>query len=123
MSTIEEQLVAVLAPLVDGAIFPDSAAQTTPFPYLVYTINPGRVENVLESPVPPIDNTVFEINCWSGTRGGSIALAALVTAAMQGWQDLQDASVSNRKVTGDHGLYEADIKAYRIVQEYSVWHH
>ncbi|MFP3554239.1 DUF3168 domain-containing protein [Paraburkholderia sp. SIMBA_049] len=122
MSTIEEQLVAVLAPLVDGAIFPDSAAQTTPFPYLVYTINAGRVENVLESPVPPIDNTVFEINCWAGTRGGSIALAASVTAAMQGWQG-GDPLVSNRKVTGDQGLYEADIKAYRIVQEYSVWHY
>ncbi|MHB9836845.1 tail completion protein gp17 [Paraburkholderia terrae] len=120
MSTIEEQLVAQLAPLVNGAIFPDSAAQTTPYPYLVYTINAGRVENVLESPVPPIDNTVFEINCWAATRGDSIALAALVTTAMQDWQD---STISNRKVTGDHGLYEADIKAYRIVQEYSVWHY
>ncbi|KAA1015973.1 DUF3168 domain-containing protein [Paraburkholderia panacisoli] len=114
--TLQEQLVALLGPLAPGGISPSVAIQNVTFPYLVYRRMPTHVENVLDpGGNPPADNTIFEISCWARTYPDAVNLAAAVTQAMLGW------SVPNIKRMGDHDLEEADVKCFRVVQEYSIW--
>lgn len=116
MSTIEGQLFAVLNAAVPGAVYPLVAAQDLPMPYVVYRCMPSPVENVLDSQTPPADNTVFELDCWGRTYADAVNLAATVRAALQAWV------VLGVQKNSEHDLYEEDVKAYRRVFWFSVWH-
>ncbi|ARK56306.1 hypothetical protein BOC36_24875 [Burkholderia pseudomallei] len=115
MSTIEEQLFAVLNAVVPNAVFPNVAEQNIPMPYVVYRCMPSPVETTLDSQTPPIDNTVFELDCWARTYAEAVNLAATVRAALQAWNAL------GVQRTSAHDLYEEDVKAHRRVFEFSVW--
>lgn len=116
MSTIEEQLFAVLNAAVPNSVYPLAAAQDTPMPYVVYRCMPSPVENTLDSQTPPLDNTVFELDCWGRTYADAVNFAATIRAALQSW-----AALGVQK-NSEHDLYEEDVKAYRRVFEFSVWH-
>jgi hypothetical protein len=116
MSTIEEQLFAVLNAVAPGAVYPLAARQDLPMPYVVYRCMPSPVENVLDSQTPPIGNTVFELDCWGRTYPDAVNLAATVLGALQAW------SVRGTQRNSAHDLFEEDVKAYRRVFEFSVWH-
>ncbi|CAK1277634.1 Protein of uncharacterised function (DUF3168) [Burkholderia pseudomallei] len=115
MSTIEEQLYAVLNAVAPNAVYANVARQDLPMPYVIYRCMPSPVENVLDSQTPPADNTVFELDCWGRTYADAVNLAATVRAALQAW------SVRGVQKTSAHDLYEEDVKAYRRVFEFSVW--
>lgn len=115
MSTIEEQLFAVLNAAAPNAVYANVARQDLPMPYVAYRCMPSPVENVLDSQTPPADNTVFEIDCWGRTYADAVNLAATVRAALQAW------SVLGVQKNSAHDLYEEDVKAYRRVFEFSVW--
>jgi hypothetical protein len=116
MSTIEEQLFATLNAAVPGSVYPVVAAQDVPMPYVVYRTMPSPVANVLDSQTPPLDNTVFELDCWGRSYADAVNLAATVLAALQGW------SILGVQKNSMHDLYEEDVKAFRRVFEFSVWH-
>ena len=115
MNTIEEQLFAILNAAVPNSVYPLVAAQNTPMPYVVYRCMPSPVENTLDSQTPPIDNAVFELDCWGRTYPDAVNLAATVLAALQAW------SVLGVQKNSPHDLYEEDVKAFRRVFEFSVW--
>jgi hypothetical protein len=115
MTTIQEQLFAVLNPLAAGGASPEVQIQGATYPYLVYRRLSTRVNNLLEgNGNPRINQTQFEVSCWATSYTGAVALAALVVAAMQGWavQNVLQSEVDE---------YEADVKLYRVIQTYSVW--
>jgi hypothetical protein len=117
MTTIQEQLAALLNTLAPSGISPEVAVQNAAYPYLVYRRLPSAIENVLSgNGAPPINNTQFEITSWAASYGGAVTLAAAVTAAMQGW------SVQNILVR-EQDMYESDVRAFRVIQDYSVWHY
>jgi hypothetical protein len=117
MTTIQEQLVALLSPLASGGAAPEVITQNTPYPYIVYMRTPSRVNNTLEgNGNPKINNSLFEVTSWALSYGDAQALAASITAAMQGW------TVQN-VLQSEHDEYEPDVKAYRVIQTYSVWHY
>ena len=116
MSTIEEQLYALLEAAVPDSVYALVAAQNAPMPYVVYRCMPSPVENVLDSQTPPADNTVFELDCWGRSYADAVNLAATVRAALQAW------AVLGVQKNSEHDLYEEDVKAFRRVFEFSVWH-
>lgn len=117
MTTIQETLQALLEPLAAGGSSPEEAMQNSTFPYIVYTRMASPVNNVLEgNGNPRINNTKFELSIWAQSYAQSVATAAAVVAAMRGW------SVQN-VLTAEYDLYESDVKLYRVIQEYSVWHY
>lgn len=116
MSTIEEQLFATLNAVVPNSVFPGAAAQDTPMPYVVYRCVVSPVENVLDSQTPPADNTVFELDCWGRTYADAVNLSATVRAALQAW------NARGTQKNSEHDLFEEDVKAYRRVFWFSVWH-
>lgn len=116
MSTIEEQLFAVLNAVAPGAVYPNVVSLDLPMPYVVYKVMESPVETTLDSQTPPLDNTLFELDCWGRTYPDAVGLAATVLAALQSW------SVLGVQKNSAHDLYEEDVKAYRRVFEFSVWH-
>lgn len=117
MSTIQEQLTALLNGVVAGGIYPMSAAQNDTFPYLVYQRVGSPIENTLSgNGNPPINNTRFQIDAWGRTYADAVNAAAAVRSAMAAW------SVQNVQLH-EHDEYESDMKAYRVIMDYSVWHY
>ena len=117
MTTIQEDLATLLNGLCPSGISPEVAIQNSAFPYLVYRRMPSSIANTLAgNGQPPINNTQFEISAWSDSYGGAVALAAQVTAAMQGWG-------TQNVLLREQDMFESDVRLFRVVQDYSVWHY
>lgn len=117
MTTIQEQLSALLQPLSAGGASPQVQIQNAPYPYIVYRRMASPIENTLSgNGAPPINNTQFEITSWALSYADAVTLAAAVAAAMQGW------TVQNVLVR-EQDMYESDVKAHRVIQDFSVWHY
>lgn len=113
--SIQEQLVTLLGAV--APIFPATAAQGLAPPYLIYQRVVTTTNNVLDgNGNPPVNNTRFQIDAWGGTYAAAQALAASVTAAMLGW------SMQNVKLDEQDG-YEEDVKLYRVILDFDVWHY
>lgn len=111
MSTIQEQMVALLSPVI--AIYPLTAPQGSSYPYATYQRVANPVENVLNG-APPIENTRLQIDIWATTYSDVQALARQVKAAMQAW------TVQNVLIS-DYDLYEQEAKIPRVLLEFSIW--
>jgi len=111
MSTIQEQLVAYLAPV--AALHPMVAPQGTPLPYATYQRVASGVHNVLSGP-PSIDNARIQVDVWAGTYAAAQALAQSIIQAMQQWT-VQNVLLNN------YDLYAQDVKTYRVLLEFSIW--
>lgn len=121
MSTVQEQLFAMLGALQwNGApvpVAPEIMTQGTPFPYITYRRLASPPCNTLAgNGNPVVFNTHFEISSWGASYADSVNLAAIVTAAMQAWT-LQNVLLR------DTDMYESDVKAFRVVSDFSVWHY
>ncbi|WP_186275797.1 DUF3168 domain-containing protein [Burkholderia gladioli] len=115
MSMIQEQLVAMLKASLSVKCYPMVAPADAPLPYVVYQRVASPVANTLDgNGNPPINQTRMQIAAWDLTYPGSQQLAASVTAAMLAW------SVQNVRLM-DHDDYDGDRKAYRVLQDYSIW--
>lgn len=111
MSTIQEQLVAYLAPV--AALHPMIAPQGAAYPYATYQRVANTVNNVLNGP-PSIDNTRMQIDVWAASYADAQALAQSIITAMQAW-DVKNVLVNN------YDLYEQDVKVFRVLLEFSIW--
>lgn len=118
MTTIQEQLYALLNPLAPGGASPEVSIQDSQqYPYIVYRRLVSPINNVLDgNGNPPINQTIFEITSWALSYADSVAQAAAVAAAMLAW------NVQN-VMTREHDMYESDVRLYRVIQEFSVWHY
>ena len=118
MTTIQEQLFALLDPLAPGGASPEVSIQDSQqYPYIVYRRLVSPINNILDgNGNPPINQTIFEVTSWAQTYAASVSQAAAVSAAMRGW------TVQNVQ-TREHDQYEADVRLYRVIQEFSVWHY
>lgn len=115
MSTIQEQMVAHLAPT--AALHPMIAPQGTPLPYVTYQRITSNVNNVLSGP-PSIDNVRMQVDVWADVASGGYAraqsLAQSIIAAMQAWP-VQNVLLNN------YDLYEQDVQVFRVLLEFSIW--
>lgn len=111
MSTIQEQMVAYLAPV--AALHPMVAPQNTEYPYATYQRVANTVNNVLSGP-PSVDNVRIQIDVWARSYADAQALAQSIIAAMQAWS-VQNVLISN------YDLYEQDVQVFRVLLEFSIW--
>jgi hypothetical protein len=110
---IQEQLQGVLAPVVDGASFPNLAAQDALPPYIVYQRIVSVTHNNLQGP-SDLQNTRVQIDAYAKTYAGVQQTAAAVRAAMQ------DAPFSNVQLT-EQDFYEPEVRLHRVSLDYSIW--
>lgn len=116
MPTIQEQLVLLLNPVVSGGVYPLVAEQNATPPYAVYQRIASSIENTLAANGnPPINNTRFQIDVWALTYASGIAVCSAIKTAMQGW------SVQNILIL-EHDEYVTDVRRFRFLLDFSVWH-
>ena len=114
---IQEDLQTLLSSIAAGGLSPEQAVQNSALPYIVYSRMASPVNNVLEgNGNPRISNTHFELSIWGKTYAQAVQTAKQVAQAMQGW------TIQN-VLLRETDLFEADVRLYRVVQEYSVWHY
>lgn len=111
MSTIQEQLVAYLAPV--APLHPMVAPQGIALPYVTYQRVASTVHNVLSGP-PSIDNARIQVDVWASAYADVQTLAQSIIQAMQAWS-VQNVLLSN------YDLYEQDVKVFRVLLEFSIW--
>ncbi len=110
---IQQQLQAVLAPLVGGASFPNLAAQGTPAPYIVYQRIHSETNNQLQGP-SDLQNTRIQIDAYASTYAGVQQLAASIRSSMK------TAAFTNVQLS-EQDFYELDVRLHRISLDYSLW--
>lgn len=116
MSTIQEQLYTALSGLAGGQIYPLLAPQTVTAPFVVYTRISGTEENTLASG-QPIQNTRLQIDSYDVSYANVQALADAVKAAVMGM------SGNPLPITAATDLYEAEVKLFRVTQDFGFWHY
>jgi hypothetical protein len=110
---IFEQLQSVLAPLVNGASFPNLAAQDAAPPYIVYhRIVSVTNNNLLGS--SDLQNTRVQIDIYGKTYAGVQLIAANVRLAMRA------ARFTNIQLS-EQDFFETDARLHRISVDYSIW--
>jgi hypothetical protein len=114
--SIQTQLLTLLnnATTAGDRIYPMTAPDVVVKPYITYQRISGSTENVL-SGSSGLTNTRMQIDVYSTTYGEAQAIAAQVDALMAGWS-VQNVSLPSQDA------YEPDVKLYRVILEYSIWH-
>lgn len=110
---IQEQLQAVLAPLVAGKSFPNLAAQDATPPYIVYQRVVSVTHNNLLGP-SDLQNTRVQIDVYAKTYGQAQAMAEDVRTAMQ------VAGFSNIQLS-EQDFFEVEVRLHRVSLDYSIW--
>lgn len=110
---IEETLKTTLSSLVAGRVYPLIAPNKPTVPFIIYQNIANTPEVTLADGIP-INNTRMQIDCYDKTYAGAKALAVSIQIAMAAASFINVPAMSQ-------DLYEADVKLYRVQQDYSLW--
>jgi Protein of unknown function (DUF3168) len=110
---IQELLQGVLGPLVNGASFPNLAAQDAVPPYIVYQRIVSITHNNLQGP-SDLQNTRIQIDAYAKTYAQVQLLAAEIRQAMQG------AGFINLQIS-EQDFFETEVRLHRVSLDYSIW--
>lgn len=113
MTTLDERIQALLAPLSAGGAHQDVAPQGVVKPYIVWLFVVSPVNNTLAG-ASNVQNTRLQIDAYATTPAARKTLNDAIVAAMAG------AAFSNVQITGQY-LFEAETKLFRALLEFSVW--
>lgn len=114
MTTLVEDIQAVLNPLVTGdAWYMVNTAQPPTYPYIVWQRIVSTSNNTLEGPTDT-QNTRIQIDIYSRSVAEAESLEASLEAAMKA------APFTNVPISSQD-LYEPEIRAFRVMKDYSVW--
>lgn len=111
----EATIVALLAGLVSGRVYPDVAPSGAALPRIVYQQVGGTGLSFIDGTLPSKENGRMQIACWATTRLAAIDMAKQVEALMCASQ-LQAAPLGARA-----SVYEEDTQLYGSQQDFSVW--
>jgi hypothetical protein len=114
--TLETFLVAVLSPLVDGAVFPDVAPVDAPLPRLVYQQTGGSAVAYMGDELPDMENARMQVTAWAATRASAKTLIKAAEAALR-----QAAELQADPVGASVSTYEDGTRLYGSRQEFSIW--
>ena len=110
---IQEQLQAVLAPLVGGASFPNLAAQEAEPPYIVYQRIVSITHNNLLGP-SDLQNTRVQIDAYAKTYAQAQQIASDIRLAMLA------APFTNLQIS-EQDFFETEVRLHRVSLDYSIW--
>lgn len=114
--TVEVDIVALLSPLFDGRVFPDTAPFSTPRPYATYQQIGGLAIVLLAKDVPSTQNGFFQVNVWCDRRGDASKLALQVEAAF-----ITADAFTAKPMAAPIATNDADLKRYGTRQDFSIW--
>lgn len=109
---IEQDIFNQLKSLVAGRMYPMSAPEDTVTPYIVFQNIHNAPENTLNG--VSINNTHMQVDCYGKTATEVYALRDAVLASMAA-SSLVNVQKSNQDA------YEAEVKLYRVIIDFSIW--
>lgn len=111
---IEQTIFSTLNGLVGGRCYPMVAPDSPTCPYIVYQNIANKPEVCLDGNIP-ISNTRMQIDAYEKTYSGVKTLKASIDAAML-------AAAFKNVPLMQQDIYEAEVKLYRVQQDYSIWY-
>lgn len=117
--TIEQTLVAIAAPLLEGGLHPNIAPQNGARPYGVYTLIVSPAHNTLSDGVT-IQQDLFQVNIWDETYQGALAVGNAFSAALQ---DAFEAGTISGIQRSRLGRYDQETGLHGFTYEFSFWYH
>lgn len=114
---------AGVSALVASRIYPEILPQPPTYPALTYRRMSFESVEVLDGTAAGLDHPRIEVNSWATTYAGALTLNAAVRTALRRVTDLtQDPDILDAILENEFDMYEDDVKVYRRVAEYVVWH-
>lgn len=95
-------------------VYPLVAPPSPATPYVVYRRFGSQVESVLVGD-PPIENIYLQVDCYAATYAAAWGLQAQVYGAIKA------SALKAVPLSEPDDLYEADVKLFRVMQEWSLW--
>jgi thiosulfate reductase cytochrome b subunit len=111
--SLETNLQTLLNPLATGGAYQDIARQGVVAPFIVWLLVTSTTNNSLQG-ASNVQNTRVQIDIYAATQAARQTLADAVVAAMAA------ASFSNVQLSSQN-LYEAEVKLFRSILDFSVW--
>jgi hypothetical protein len=113
--SLESDVQTLLAgvSLATGGVFQTTAKQGVAAPYIVWDEIISTTNNTLNG-ASNIQNTRIQVDCYAKTPDTRRTLRDAVTTAMAA------ATFKNVQLTSQHA-FEADVKLYRAILDFSVW--
>lgn len=115
--SIQTEFVSLIAPLVNGRVYPHSAPAQTLTPYVLYFRVSATPDPTLDANggAPGLVNTRLQCDVWSGSYAEADATAIAIKNALNNWQFqnvLQD----------EQDFFEFDTRLHRVMIDVSIWH-
>lgn len=112
---IQEALCAALvgAGVAGGRVYPHVARDGVTKPYVTYFRMSVVPVNTLSSG-RPLENTVFQIDCYDKTTAGVNSVKDAIKAALDAW------AIKN-VIQSEQDLFEPDTKLHRVTLDVSVY--
>ena len=114
MSTLIENMQAVLAPLAaGGAWYAVNSVEPPVYPYIVFQRIISPTNNTLLG-ASDVQNTIIQIDIYSNLISEAATLAVTLASALAAapFTAIQQSS---------QDLYEPDVKAHRVSSDWSCW--
>lgn len=113
--SMETDLVTLLQ-TVCAKVYPDVAPEGTAPDYLTWQGLGGTPLRFNDGEAPDQRNTLLQINAWSATRLGALALIRAVEDALC----LSSAFIA-RPQAEPQSTHERDVELYGCIQRFSIW--
>lgn len=113
--SVEADIRATFANLVDGRLYPDTAPDVPVFPYITYQQVGGNSRWFTEKAKPSHKHARLQFNVWARTRDAANRIA----------RQIEDRFMTGPFDAEPYGefvaLYEEKLKLYGTRQDFGVW--
>lgn len=114
--SIEEDLVALLAPIVEGRIYPDESPDNPVFPLIIYQQIGGKAGWYLENKVPSHKHARIQIDVFSRRRTEANRLARSIEGL------ICESAFIAEPYGAFTALREEPLKLYGTRQDFGIWY-
>lgn len=117
MMAMQDELFALLSPLLAARVYPNAAPDKPVCPYLVYSRISARKEQTIEQNggTGNLVNSNVQLDLYAKTYSAATDLSGQILTALQGWE-------KQNIVLFEQDFYEPDEQLHRIALEVSIWH-
>jgi hypothetical protein len=114
--SVEQDLFAVIGPMVGGRVYPDVAPEGSLLPRVTYQQVGGEALTYVEKAAPSKKNGRFQVNVWSSRRSDSALLARQIENAL-----VVSAPLIAKPLSAPVATFEEDTKLFGTRQDFSIW--
>jgi len=102
--------------------YPVTIPQSPTYPLILYTKISGDRDHALRG-ASGHAHPRFQVEAWAKTYTAAKTLADAIRNALDDYTGTAAGTVIHScLIEGEHDTYESEIKVYRIMQDYMIWH-